>query len=105
MGLTAFDVTVLSPDAPAPAPQPPPAPPAAPPQPASSATPGADTHEGTVKSFDGVTGYGVIAPDNGGPDVVVHASEIQGDGEAKTLAKDQRVTFEVSPRAVNVRAV
>ena len=85
MGLTAYDVKVLSgpPDAPAPAPPPPPAPPAAAPQPASSATPGADTHDGTVKSFDGVTGYGVIAPDDGGPDVVVHASDIRATARSR----------------------
>jgi CspA family cold shock protein len=35
---------------------------------------------GEVKWFDVVKGYGFIAPDNGGPDVLVHMSTLRKDG-------------------------
>jgi CspA family cold shock protein len=49
--------------------------------------------EGTVKWFSNEKGYGFIQQD-GGEDVFVHFSEIQGDGY-KTLNEGQRVEFEV----------
>jgi CspA family cold shock protein len=49
---------------------------------------------GTVKWFNESKGFGFIAPDNGGADVFVHFSAIQGDG-FKTLAEGQAVEFEV----------
>ena len=56
----------------------------------------------------GEKGFGVIAPDDGTPDVFVHYSEISGDGY-KSLDENQRVEFEVGkgqkgPQATNVRA-
>jgi CspA family cold shock protein len=61
---------------------------------------------GTVKWFNESKGYGFIAQDNGGDDVFVHFSAIQGSG-FKTLAEGQKVTFEVQqgpkgPQAANV---
>ena len=61
--------------------------------------------EGTVKWFNEAKGYGFIEQDNG-PDVVVHFSQIQGDG-FKTLAENERVSFDVTegqkgPQASNV---
>lgn len=50
---------------------------------------------GTVKFFDSERGFGFISRD-GGDDVFVHASNIQGDG-FKTLADGQAVEFEVGP--------
>jgi len=50
--------------------------------------------EGTVKWFSNEKGYGFIQQD-GGEDVFVHLSEIQGDGY-KSLAEGQRVEFEVA---------
>ena len=50
--------------------------------------------EGTVKWFSNEKGYGFIQQD-GGEDVFVHFSEIQGDGY-KSLAEGQRVEFEVA---------
>jgi cold shock protein len=53
----------------------------------------AELAEGTVKWFSNEKGYGFIQQD-GGEDVFVHFSEIQGDGY-KTLNEGQRVEFEV----------
>lgn len=63
---------------------------------------------GTVKWFDDRKGYGFIAQE-GGPDVFVHHSGINGVG-FKTLKEGDKVTFEVEqgkkgPAAVNVTVV
>ena len=65
--------------------------------------------EGTVKWFSDKKGFGFVAPDDGSADVFVHFSDVQGDGY-KTLAENDKVTFEVQegekgPRAVNVTKV
>lgn len=64
---------------------------------------------GTVKWFNASKGFGFIANDEGGEDVFVHFSAIQGDGY-KTLAEGQKVEFETEKdprngaklRAINV---
>ena len=48
---------------------------------------------GTVKWFNGSKGYGFIARE-GGPDVFVHFSAIQGDG-FRNLEEGQRVEFTI----------
>lgn len=63
---------------------------------------------GTVKWFNESKGFGFIAPDDGGDDVFVHFSAIQGSG-FRTLAEGQKVTFDVQqgpkgPQAANVQA-
>jgi CspA family cold shock protein len=63
---------------------------------------------GTVKWFSGVKGYGFIARE-GGPDVFVHHSAIQGEGY-KDLSEGQKVEFTVEqgakgPQASNVVVV
>jgi CspA family cold shock protein len=50
---------------------------------------------GTVKWFNDQKGFGFITQENGGPDVFVHFSAIQGQG-FKTLAEGQTVEFEVT---------
>jgi CspA family cold shock protein len=50
--------------------------------------------QGTIKWFDNKKGFGFIAQDQGGPDVFVHFSCIDGEG-FKTLAEGDRVEFEV----------
>jgi CspA family cold shock protein len=64
---------------------------------------------GTVKWFNEAKGFGFISQDQGGDDVFVHFSSIQGSG-FKTLAEGQKVTFNVEngpkgPQASNVVAV
>jgi len=61
---------------------------------------------GTVKWFNESKGFGFIAQDNGGDDVFVHFSAIQGSG-FRTLTENQKVTFDIEdgnkgPKAVNV---
>ncbi len=48
---------------------------------------------GTVKWFNEAKGFGFISQE-GGEDVFVHFSTIQGNG-FKTLAEGERVTFDV----------
>lgn len=50
---------------------------------------------GTVKWFNNTKGYGFITPSDGGEEVFVHFSTIEGDGY-KTLNEGQQVEFEVT---------
>ena len=63
--------------------------------------------DGTVKWFSAEKGYGFIQRADGGPDVFVHYTEIQGSGY-RSLEENQKVEFEVGqgtkgPQAQNVR--
>ena len=49
---------------------------------------------GTVKWFDETKGFGFISPTDGGEDVFVHFSAVQGSG-FKTLTEGQPVSYEV----------
>jgi len=67
-----------------------------------------DRITGTVKWFNGGKGYGFISRE-GGPDVFVHYSAIQGDG-FKNLEEGQKVEFAVEqgpkgPQATNVTLI
>jgi CspA family cold shock protein len=69
---------------------------------------GAFVAQGTVKWFNNEKGYGFIAVD-GGEDVFVHYSAIEGDGY-RSLEEDQRVEFQIAqgakgPQAEAVRIV
>lgn len=64
---------------------------------------------GIVKWFNEKKGFGFITPDGGATDVFVHFSAIKANG-FKTLAENQKVSFEVEagqkgPQAVNVTLV
>ena len=50
---------------------------------------------GTVKWFDNSKGFGFIEPHEGGEDIFVHHSAIEGSG-FKTLAEGQQVTFDTA---------
>ncbi len=49
---------------------------------------------GTVKWFNESKGFGFISPQDGGDDLFVHFSAIQGSG-FKTLSEGQQVSFDV----------
>lgn len=51
--------------------------------------------KGIIKFFNSQKGFGFITPDNGGKELFVHTSNINGD--AKTLREGQKVEFEEAP--------
>ncbi|HEY4977160.1 MAG: cold-shock protein [Gaiellaceae bacterium] len=64
---------------------------------------------GTVKWFNNDKGYGFITPEDGGKDLFVHHTGIEGEG-FKSLPEGARVEFEATegqkgPQATNVRVV
>ena len=64
--------------------------------------------KGTVKWFNDKKGFGFLSRE-GGDDVFLHHTSIQGDG-FKTLSEGQQVEFEVQdgpkgPQAVTVKAL
>jgi len=64
---------------------------------------------GTVKWFNDQKGFGFIEPDEGGKDVFVHFSAIEGQGH-RTLYENDRVEYESvqeskGPKATFVRVM
>src|SRR3954452_21991664 len=59
--------------------------------------------QGTVKWFNAEKGFGFIAQENGGDDVLVHYSAIQSQGY-KSLDESQKGEFDVTQGPKGVRA-
>jgi len=64
---------------------------------------------GKVKWFNDQKGYGFITPDEGGKDLFVHHTEIQGEG-FRTLQEGMAVEYEKmeaekGPKATKVRPI
>lgn len=51
--------------------------------------------QGTVKWFSDEKGYGFISPDDGGEDLFVHHTGIEGTG-FKSLEEGAKVTYEAT---------
>jgi len=56
---------------------------------------------GKIKWYDVERGYGFIVPDEGGPDVFIHRSEVQSE-ESDSLGEGKAVEYETksSPKGV-----
>ncbi len=60
--------------------------------------------QGTVKWFSDEKGYGFITPDEGGEDLFVHYSSIEGSG-FKSLEEGANVTYECSQGKKGLQAI
>jgi CspA family cold shock protein len=62
-------------------------------------------NEGTIKFYNEAKGFGFITPSNGGSDVFVHATGLNGQ-----VRENDKVTYEVTdgqkgPTATNVNVI
>jgi|TARA_Y100000310_G_C20693769_1_gene824080 CspA family cold shock protein len=61
--------------------------------------------EGVVKFFNTKKGWGFISPDDGGKDIFVHFTNIQGEDKFKNLKDGERVSFEISETTKGINAL
>ncbi len=59
---------------------------------------------GSVKWFSDQKGYGFIVPDDGGKDIFVHHTGIEGTG-FKSLKEGDKVSYEVSQSPKGEQAI
>ncbi len=64
---------------------------------------------GTVKWFSEQKGYGFVSPDEGGEDIFVHYTAVEGEGY-RSLEEGERISYEPTrgrkgKQAVDVRRV
>ena len=59
---------------------------------------------GTVKWFNALKGYGFIGPADGGEDVFVHYSALEGN-DYRSLEKGQQVAYSVEEGPKGIQAV
>jgi len=58
---------------------------------------------GTVKWYNTEKGYGFILPDDGSPDVFVHATAVE-EANMEILQLDQKLSFELGTNSKNGRS-
>src|SRR4051794_1243512 len=57
---------------------------------------------GTVRGFSEEKGYGFISPDEGGEDIFVHYTDIEGEG-FRSLHEGERVSYEAAASSSGAR--
>lgn len=57
--------------------------------------------EGTVKFFNDAKGFGFIKPNDGGPDIFIHVSDLNG----VQIRENDKVTFDVRNGKKGLNAV
>lgn len=66
-----------------------------------------DRRTGVLRRYDDMLGFGLITPDDGGPDVFAHIGEIVANAQDQSLAKGQRVSYglDSGPEGLQARRV
>lgn len=58
---------------------------------------------GKVKFFDGTKGFGFITPDEGGNEIFVHVSDVEGEIDQDDSVEYDQEEGQRGPKAVRVR--
>jgi CspA family cold shock protein len=64
---------------------------------------------GVVKWYNASKGFGFLLPEDGGPDIFVHSSDLSKSGLTKGISEGEKLTFDTEagrngkgPKAVNI---